>query len=130
MKYLWIFPYYLVWHYGRALVLMFKNFKNFLFFVPRFFSIGLLLKTFFSPFQRLREKPSGELDIGNFLSVITVNMISRLFGLIIRSLVIAIGMLSILMTLLILIFIFIIWLILPPLLIFAISISLISLFKN
>ena len=65
MKYLLIFPYYLSWHYGRGTLETITVFKNFLLFVPRFFSIGTMFKTLFSPFQRLKENYDGPIAIKN-----------------------------------------------------------------
>jgi hypothetical protein len=130
MKYIWMFPYYLGWHYGRGLLEMFIIFRDFLFFVPRFFSIGELFRTLLSPFQRLKEHRSGGLDIGDALGVFTINIMMRLVGLIVRSFVIALGIISFVLTFFLEIFLFILWLVLPFLLIFLFFASLISIFTN
>jgi len=130
MKFLWIFPYYLGWHYGRGLVEMFIIFKDFLFFVPKFFSLGTLLKTLFSPFQRLKEHYDGGLEIEKFLEVITVNIIMRIVGVMIRLFIILIGVIAFIVTFIVEILLFVLWLCLPFLLAFAFITSLIALFKN
>ena len=128
MRLLWIFPYYLGWHYGRGTAETFVVFKNFLLFVPKFFSIGILLKTLFSPFQRLKENYSGGLNPGKFMEVITINILMRIVGFVVRSIVILFGVVAFVLTLVLLIFLFIIWILLPFLIAFAFVSSLISLF--
>jgi hypothetical protein len=129
MKYLWIFPYYLGWHYGRGTAETLVVFKNFLFFVPRYFSIGTLFRTLFSPFQRLKENYEGGLEIRNFLEVITVNLIMRLVGLLVRSFFITIGLIALVATFILEIILFVVWLILPFLVVFTFVSSLIAIFK-
>lgn len=129
MKYLWIFPYYLGWHYGKGTKETLTVFKDFFMFVPRFFSIGLLFRTLFSPFQRLKEQYSGGVNPGEFLSVITVNFLMRLVGLFVRSFFIILGLLSTVFTLILEIFLFIVWLALPILLVFFFVSGLIAVFN-
>lgn len=129
MKYLLIFPYYLGWHYGRGTVETIIVFKDFLFFVPRFFSIGTLLKTLFSPFQRLKEHYEGGLELGALAEVLIVNLIMRLLGFFVRSFVIILGILSFLLTIVLEIFLFVVYLVLPLILAFFFVSSLIAIFN-
>jgi hypothetical protein len=130
MKFLWIFPYYLGWHYSKGIVEVFTVFKDFLFFVPRLFSIKTLLKTLFSPFQRLQEEYAGGLQIEKFLESMTVNILMRVIGFILRSVVIVIGILATVATFILEIILFFVWLALPMILAFAFVSSVIALYKS
>lgn len=129
MKYLLIFPYYLGWHYGRGTRETVIVFKDFLLFVPSFFSIGTLLKTLFSPIQRLKETYKGGLEIEDLLEVIVINLLMRIIGFTIRVFFIVLGLIAFFVTFVLEIFLFLIWLVLPFLLAFAFVASLIGLFS-
>lgn len=80
--------------------------------VIRFFSVPDLLKTLFSPFRqdalRLKNAP-----IGIRLQVLGMNFISRIFGFLIRSCLIIIGLLSAVSNALLGIIVVLIWPLLP-----------------
>jgi len=129
MNFLLITPYYLKWHYSKAIFSIFEIWKNLMWFLWNFFSIKILLKTFFSPFERLKEKYSGGLDIENFMSAMIVNLIMRLIGIVIRTTIIIFGLLVCIFFVILGIFGFIIWFFLPLILVYIFIISLIPLIK-
>ena len=129
MKYLLIFPYYLGWHYSKGITEVFVSFRDFLYFVPRLFTIKTLLKTLFSPFQRLQEEYSGGLEIGKFLESFSVNILMRLIGFIVRTIIIIVGLFATVVTFILEIILFIVWILLPIILVFAFFASLVSLIK-
>lgn len=127
MSVLSILPSYIVWHYSLGLSEFFRNARSALSAVARFFSIGLLLRTLFSPWQRLSEAPGSIFDAENFFGAIAVNTLMRIVGFIIRSATIAIGL-----SVWILLFIFLIpaaalWIILPIAVPLCIAVSAIAL---
>ncbi|MCR4263218.1 MAG: AAA family ATPase [Candidatus Roizmanbacteria bacterium] len=65
---------------------------NLLVFIPYYFSMGTLLATFFTPWKRYywKRKKRG-LHIGEFLYVVVSNLISRLIGVFLRTVVLIIG---------------------------------------
>ncbi|HBM45944.1 MAG: hypothetical protein UT05_C0001G0079 [Parcubacteria group bacterium GW2011_GWF2_38_76] len=79
---------YVVWHYTRAIKDLFTIWINFIWFTFNFFSIPLLLKTFFSPWKRLGEERKGFFDV----TFIIIDTIMRLFGIFLRSITIIIGL--------------------------------------
>ena len=85
-------PQYLLWHYTRALREMFSVFGNFMWFLYNYFSIPLLVKTFFSPFERLGEEYKKGLNIEAMLGTFVINTIMRIVGVVMRALVIVGGL--------------------------------------
>lgn len=97
-----------------------RGWKNFLRFGLNLFSVGLLLKTLFSPWRKYTVSYGRGFDFGGFFGTLLSNLIFRLVGAIIRGIFIFFGL-----WLEILIFIvgFIVlagWIVLPGLLIFGI----------
>lgn len=112
MRFLTIFPSYLIWHYGGA----FKDYRrvsmNLLWFISNFFSIELLVGTLFSPWKRLAKDEYGGGD-SNFFTNFIVNVLMRISGFLIRSVTIVIGSIALLLTAIFLALGFIFWLLLP-----------------
>lgn len=130
MNFLSIIPYYLAWHYSRGLRDYFKVWKNILWFVWNFFSITILLKTFFAPFKRLKEKYQGGLDIENFFTALITTTIMRLVGMTMRAVVIAPGLVAFLVCFFGGLAGIIIWIVLPFILGLVFVVSLIGLIKK
>lgn len=129
MKYFLIFPYYLGWHYSKGAVELFFALKNFVLFIPSFFSFATLLKTLISPYQRLQEHYHGGLNLSELFEVVTVNIIMRIVGLIIRTFFLLIGILSFIIVLTFCLVIYVAWFFVPFLIAFLFITSLISLFN-
>jgi hypothetical protein len=112
VRFLTIFPSYLIWHYGGA----FKDYRrvsmNLLWFISNFFSIELLVGTLFSPWKRLAKDEYGGGD-SNFFTNFIVNVLMRISGFLIRSVTIVIGSIALLLTAIFLALGFIFWLLLP-----------------
>jgi hypothetical protein len=104
---------YLGWHYTRALVNYIHISQTYLWFVYNFFSIPLLLRTFVKPWRRLQESKKRTEKVEDLFSRIIVNTLMRLVGMIMRAGMIALGLLSLLITLLVLATFFCVWLVLP-----------------
>jgi hypothetical protein len=104
---------YVLWHYSRGIVDLLRVWSNFLWFFYHFFSIPLLLRTLFSPFQRLDESYKKGLDLEAFFTTLGVNIIMRIIGAMIRLFMIALGVLALLTTLAIGAFFFVAWILSP-----------------
>lgn len=129
MRFFLIYPYYISWHYTKGLKNLLEIWQNFLWFIINFFSIGTLLTTLFSPFERLQEHYRGGLDLGNFFSVLVVNLIMRLVGFFSRIILIILGITIFIATIILGVISFFIWLILPILMMFILLAVLRSLFN-
>jgi hypothetical protein len=113
-----IFLQYLEWHFCDQPRKILKTWKGFLLFNLNYFSLALLIKTFFSPWrQYVWAYPRG-LDIPKDLEVFFSNMISRILGAILRIVIIFLGIFFEISILIIGFFVFFGWLILPALLLF------------
>ena len=108
-----LIPYYLRWHYGRALKGVADIFLNIVWFLWHFFSIGILSKTLFAPWERLQEKRERGLDIEGFFGTLLINLIMRVVGAIVRLTFISIGLLAIFLTTIVSAVFFCVWLALP-----------------
>jgi len=129
MNFLSIIPYYFLWHYSQGLLDYFKVWKNLVWFLWNFFSIKILVKTFFTPFQRLKETYSGGLDLERFATSILITTLMRLVGMIIRSAIIIFGLISLLIFIIGGLLGIVVWLFLPLIILWLMFISVIALIK-
>ena len=129
MNFLSIIPYYFLWHYSQGLLDYFKVWKNLVWFLWNFFSIKILFKTFFTPFERLKETYSGSLDLEGFAASILVTTLMRLVGMVIRSFIIILGLISLTVFIIGGLLGIIVWLFLPFIILWLMFISIIALIK-
>lgn len=108
-----IFFKWLSWHFFEVPGQILTNLSNFLRFNINYFSIPLLLKTFFSHWRRYEESYGRGFDPKRYVQVFAGNMISRILGAIIRTATILIGLIFEIFIFFAGILIFVIWLILP-----------------
>lgn len=108
---------YISWHYSKAFLNIFGIFSNFFWATYRFFSISLLLKTFFSPWRRLDVSYTKKFDPGEFFGSLIVNTLMRLVGMFMRLVVILIGIICLLVLFVFEIAFFLFWIILPAIII-------------
>jgi hypothetical protein len=110
---------YLIWYFFDIPKEILKGWKNFLVFNLNYFSIPILIKTFFSHWRQYKWSYGRGFDFKRYAEAFFSNMISRTLGAMVRSVLIFIGILT---EILILIFgsiLFLGWLILPAILIFG-----------
>ena len=110
---------YLLWHYGKALSDLFELCKNFFRFGYNFFSIPLLVDTWFSPLFRMKEE--FDRDFTHFEArgaAILGNFVLRIAGFILRTIVITIGLLFEAITLVCSLCAFLIWILFPVVVVF------------
>lgn len=82
---------YLVWHYSQALVGYIRIFRNLWWFLVQKFSLPELLRSLLLPYKRITEAPTGGFDLEAWAGIIIINILSRLLGFIIRSVIIVAG---------------------------------------
>lgn len=110
-----IFFQWIFWQFFDVPKSILTAWRNFLKFGLNYFSIPLLLKTLFSHWRRYRWLYPKGLDFGKYLEAFFSNLISRILGLIMRSILIIIGISAEIFIVFIGAAIFIGWLTLPAL---------------
>ena len=89
---------YFVWHYTRAWWQMWGIWRNMLWFVIHFFSLPQLTRSWFTPFKRITEGRGKRFDLEDLATYIIINLISRIIGAIARTALIALGLVTLLAT--------------------------------
>ena len=110
MKYIKLFFYYIYWHYSIALKDFFIVWKNLLWFSLSYFSVKLLVKTIYKPFKYLDENVS---TAHHEKEPIIVSIFSSIAGFFIRVSSIIAGILFWVIVFVGGLIAFIIWLLLP-----------------
>lgn len=82
---------FLSWHFADMPKKILQGWKNFLLSNLNYFSFGQLLKSFFSHWHRIKDSYGRGFDIQVYFSTFVANMISRLLGMVIRTVIIAAG---------------------------------------
>lgn len=130
MKFFMIGPYYFNWHYTQGLSELSKNLWNFIVFQFHFFSVKDLLLTLLSPFQRLKEDyGNNAIDFEKIASALVVNIIMRVVGFVVRSVILICAFICITFSLLLFPLLLLLWILLPFLLFIFIGGSLWAYFK-
>src|SRR3989344_669975 len=104
---------YVKWHYLNAPREIMKGWGNILWFNFNYFSVPLLLQTFFAPWRKISWDYEKGFDIGVYLFTFSSNLISRILGAIVRSFLIATGLAVQLVLLFLGGLLFLFWLVLP-----------------
>lgn len=104
---------WLRWHFIEESKTIFKAWRNFLYFNFNYFSISQLLKTFFSHWRRYRDFYGRGFDIKRYIQVFISNTISRVLGVIVRTITILIGLTVEFFIFVGGIFVFLFWVLLP-----------------
>jgi len=108
---------YLIWHFFDVPKEILLGWRNFLLFNLNYFSIPLLLKTFFSHWRQYKWGYGRGFDIPRYIEAFFSNLISRILGAIMKSILIFIGILTEIFIVLFGAIIFLGWFVLPVLLI-------------
>ena len=82
---------YIKWHYSQAIRGMAKIWKNIIVFLFNYFSIALLFKNFFDPWKRMTERKPSFFQTKEYFTASLSNMIMRLLGMVLRTLMLIIG---------------------------------------
>ena len=112
-----IFSQWFSWHFFETPIEILKAWRNFLLFNLNYFSIVLLLKTFFSPWRRYKVFYGRGFDVGRFFEAFFSNLIFRILGAVVRSILIFFGLLVQIFIIFAGAIILISWLLLPAFLI-------------
>ncbi len=114
MRFATVLGHYFIWHYGRAIKDLTRIYRNLIVFIFNFFSVPILVVSFFSPWRRMGEEyPERSVEPFDYFSVFLVNLIMRLVGIFMRGIVIVVGMAFTLLLILSYPVALLCWLILP-----------------
>ena len=115
-----IFFQYLEWQFYDTPRGILRAWVNCLRFNLNYWSVPLLIKSFFSHWRRYRYSYGRGFDFKRYFEVFTFNMISRTLGAILRSIFIILGLLTEILVIPAGLIVFLSWLFLPILLILGI----------
>ena len=114
MRFATVIGHYFIWHYGRAIRDLTKIYRQLIIFVFNFFSVSILVNSYFSPWRRMGENyPDKSVVLTDYLSTFVVNLIMRCVGIFMRTVVIVVGMAGTILLILSYPFVLLTWLILP-----------------
>ena len=114
MRFATVIGHYFIWHYGRAIRDLTRIYRNLIAFTFNFFSVTILVNSYFAPWRRLGEDyPEHSVDLFNYFSTFLVNIIMRLVGIFMRTVVIVLGMAMTLLVILSYPVVLVLWIILP-----------------
>jgi len=129
MRLLTLIPYYLAWHYTRAIADLISIWGNLIWFTTNHFSFGVLFRTLFSPFKRLNEKYPGGINFGKLFEVVVINILMRIVGFCLRIVVILVGLAALIVVIGLGLVSLVIWIIAPFLIVFLFIAGLIAIIK-
>lgn len=111
-----IFFQWIFWHFFDMPRNILVIWRDFLKFYLDYFSIPLLIKTFFSHWRKYKWSYGRGFDPGRYLEAFISNLISRTIGAFLRSFLILIGILTEIFIIFMGAMVFLLWIILPALL--------------
>lgn len=112
-----VLRHYIVWHYTTGLSDLFHVWFNYIWYVGYLFSVKDVLFTLLSPWRRLNEKTPNPLsDLAAFGSALTVNILMRIVGLVIRSALLLSALIAFLLIMICFTTAFVFWIFAPVIL--------------
>lgn len=124
--YIRLIPHYILWHYTIGIRDYLRVMHLLLRAISKVFSLRLLFRTFFDPFERLGESYHG---VRNFFETFIVNTLMRGVGIIVRTCVICIGLLALLFAFVFSVAGLLVWLCMPIIILTLLYIALLNIIK-
>lgn len=113
MLFLSIVHHYFLWHYTRALLEIFHVWFNFIWFVVHFFSLPQLMQSWLAPWKRMTEGRGNKWNFEDLAAYIIINFFSRIIGALLRTTVIAVGLIALFLTIIGGVLVYVVWLAAP-----------------
>lgn len=120
-----VFSLWLFWHFFEMPKFLFSVWKNYLMFATNYFSIPLLLKTFFAPWRKNAWVYPKGFDIGEIFGTFISNIFSRFLGAIMRIFLIIFGIIFQIFVFIAGLVIIFLWIFMPVLIIIGLIIAVI-----
>ena len=108
-----IFVLWFFWHFYEMPKFLLGVWKNYILFALNYFSLPILLKSLFAPWRKYRWNYPKIFDIGEFFSTLISNAFSRILGALMRIVLIIVGILFQIFVIFAGLIIFLIWLLIP-----------------
>lgn len=108
-----IFFVWLMWHFYEMPMFLLGVWKNYILFALNYFSLPILLKSFFAPWRRYKWNYPKGFDIGGFFSALISNTFSRFLGALMRIVLIIVGILFQIFVIFTGLIIFLLWIFIP-----------------
>ena len=108
-----IFSLWISWQFYEMPKFLLQAWNNYFMFATNYFSVPQLLKTFFAPWRRYNWRYPKGFDLVEFFNTLVSNIFSRLLGAIMRIVLIITGILLQIFVAISGLVIFIIWLLVP-----------------
>jgi len=108
---------YIQWHYSHGVTNFIQISENLLRGVWRIFAIPTLFRTLLTPWSRLHEEYETGAGIEGWLGVFIVNSLMRIVGAVVRVVVIAFGLVSLIVSSLLFVAGLVVWLLWPVILV-------------
>lgn len=125
MRFATVIGHYFVWHYSRAISDLTRIYRNLIIFTFDFFSISILVDSYFAPWRRMGEDyPEHGVDLFGYFSTFLVNIIMRVVGVTMRTIVITVGMTATLLVVTSYLAVLITWIVLPFVVVILLSLGL------
>ena len=80
-----------LWHFYEMPEFLLGVWKNYILFALNYFSLPILLKSFFAPWRRYKWSYPKGFDVGGFFSTLISNIFSRVLGALMRIVLIIAG---------------------------------------
>lgn len=108
-----IFTEWFFWHFYEMPKFLLGVWKNYILFALNYFSLPLLLKSFFSPWKKYRWNYPNIVNFGEFVGTFISNVFSRLLGALMRAVLIIVGIVFQVFVIFVGLIIFLLWLLVP-----------------
>jgi len=108
-----IIPQWVLWHFFEVPKFLLGVWKNYILFALNYFSLPVLLKSFFSPWRRYKWVYPRGFNVAEFFNTFISNTFSRFLGAIMRTALIIIGIFFQIFVILFGFIIFLLWILVP-----------------
>jgi hypothetical protein len=129
MLFISILHHYILWHYTRAFPEIWHVWKNLFWFNINFFSLPQLLRSYFSPWKRMTEDRGQTFNFEDLAGFVIINLISRIIGMILRTIIITAGVIVLLLLTLGIVLTYVFWLLAPLLIVACMYYGLVLIFS-
>lgn len=108
-----IFSLWFLWQFYEMPAFLFLVWKNYIKFALNYFSLPILLRSFFAPWHKYNWRYPKTFDILGFFNTLISNVFSRIIGAIMRIMLIIVGLVFQIFVLMAGLIMFVSWLLIP-----------------